>query len=157
MLVRNATDSLITYRITPSLDGSSAPFPSPLVAVLLLPDASVETVFQTGVNCTLTPSGGSVVTGLIVRGGVTDAAMQSEVTDATGRYGVTDAAMQSGVTDATIQGTVTDAAMRGYVVLDLTESVLYDDYDIALTVHNYTGDVVVYTSRHVAVLRFAHP
>ena len=139
MLVRNATDSLITYRITPSLDGSSAPFPSPLVAVLLLPDASVETVFQTGVNCTLTPSGGSVVT---------DAAMQSEVTDAT---------IQGTVTDATIQGTVTDAAMRGYVVLDLTESVLYDDYDIALTVHNYTGDVVVYTSRHVAVLRFAHP
>ena len=31
------------------------------------------------------------------------------------------------------------------MVLDLSQSVLYDDYDISLTVHNYTGDVVVFT------------
>ena len=47
--------------------------------------------------------------------------------------------------------------IRGYVVLDLSQSVLYDDYDISLTVHNYTGDVIVYTSRHVASHHLPHP
>lgn len=47
--------------------------------------------------------------------------------------------------------------IRGYVVLDLSQSVLYDDYDISLTVHNYTGDVVVFTSRHVTTPRLSHP
>lgn len=47
--------------------------------------------------------------------------------------------------------------IRGYVVLDLSQSVLYDDYDISLTVHNYTGDVIVYTSRHVASHHLSHP
>ena len=47
--------------------------------------------------------------------------------------------------------------IRGYVVLDLSQSVLYDDYDISLTVHNYTGDVLVFTSRHVAAPHLSHP
>ena len=47
--------------------------------------------------------------------------------------------------------------IRGYVVLDLSQSVLYDDYDISLTVHNYTGDVVIFTSRHVASHHLSHP